>query len=73
MPSPMPAPRDVTINGEPQQVTAANLADVVHDLGFGEARLATALNGDFVPAARRKETALKSGDRIEIVTARQGG
>jgi sulfur carrier protein len=73
MPLTRPAPRDVTINGEPQRVTAVTLADVVHELGYRDARLATALNGDFVPAARRASIVLNAGDRIEIVTARQGG
>jgi sulfur carrier protein ThiS len=59
MPLTRPAPRDVTINGEPQRVTAVTLADVVHELGYRD--------------ARRASIVLNAGDRIEIVTARQGG
>ena len=35
--------------------------------------LATALNGKFVPAAKRAATALTAGDRIEILAPMQGG
>lgn len=71
----MPLPRSVTIsiNGEPRELSAATLEQALRELGYGDAKLATALNGDFVPARRRGETALTSGDRIEILTARQGG
>ena len=40
---------------------------------IGEAKVATALNGEFVPARARAATPLKEGDRIEIVAPRQGG
>lgn len=69
----MPLPRSVIINGKPCDVAAATLEEALHELGYGDAKLATALNGDFVPAPRRGQTSLKSGDRIEIVAARQGG
>jgi sulfur carrier protein len=35
--------------------------------------IAVALNGAVVPRAAWKETALRAGDTIEIVRARQGG
>ncbi|RUW18483.1 sulfur carrier protein ThiS, partial [Mesorhizobium sp. M1E.F.Ca.ET.041.01.1.1] len=35
--------------------------------------LATALNGDVVPAAGRAEFRLSEGDRIEILSPMQGG
>ena len=64
---------DVMVNGEDRRVTAVTLETALLELGFGESKVATALNGDFVPAGRRGSTALKRGDRIEIVSARQGG
>ncbi len=35
--------------------------------------IAVALNGALVPRAAWRETALKAGDSVEIVRARQGG
>lgn len=64
---------EVIVNGERQALAAATLSAAVDELGFGTAKVATALNGDFVPAARRTFVTLRPGDRIEIVTARQGG
>ena len=63
----------LVVNGEMQEVPAATLAEAVQSLDFGEAKIATALNGEFVPARARAVTTLKDGDRIEIVAPRQGG
>lgn len=63
----------VVVNGELQEVRAATLAEVVQSLDFGEAKVATALNGEFVPVRSRETTPLRDGDRIEIVAPRQGG
>jgi sulfur carrier protein len=63
----------ITINGTKTEVTATNLADLLMELGHGDAKVATALNEDFVPAAARADTALEAGDRVEIVAPRQGG
>jgi sulfur carrier protein len=63
----------LVVNGEMQEVPAATLAEAVQSLDFGEAKVATALNGEFVPARARAATLVKDGDRIEIVAPRQGG
>ena len=63
----------LVVNGEPRDVRAATLAEALQSLDYGEARVATALNGEFVPARAREGTRLKTGDRIEIVAPRQGG
>ena len=63
----------LVVNGELQDVPAATLAEALQSLDLAEARIATALNGEFVPARIRQATALKDGDRIEIVAPRQGG
>ena len=64
---------NITVNGEPQEIAAANLAEALVALDFAEAVVATALNGEFVPKRKRAETPLAEGDRIEIVAPRQGG
>ncbi|OZO45460.1 thiamine biosynthesis protein ThiS [Pseudomonas fluorescens] len=63
----------ITINGTKTEVQATNLADLLKELGHGDAKVATALNEDFVPVAARTDTALEAGDRVEIVAPRQGG
>lgn len=62
----------ITVNGTTHQLAAPTLAEALVELGYGGARVATALNGDFVPAAARGR-ALNEGDRIEILAPRQGG
>lgn len=61
------------MNGQLQETEARTLAELCAALGYGDAKIATAVNGDFVPAASRAETALAGEDRVEIVAPRQGG
>lgn len=63
----------IDVNGVPQDVEAATVEDALQMLGWGEQRVATALNGTFVPAAARDRTALSPGDRLEVLAAMQGG
>ncbi|WP_375260028.1 sulfur carrier protein ThiS [Citreimonas sp.] len=63
----------ITVNGTATEVRADTLAAALDELGYGDAKVATALNESFVPAAAREQTALSTGDRIEIVAPRQGG
>ena len=63
----------IEVNGEAREVTAATVAEALMALGWGEARVATALNGSFVPKAARETTALSDGDKLEVLTAMQGG
>lgn len=63
----------IDVNGMPQDVEATTVEDALQMLGWGEQRVATALNGTFVPAAARDRTALSPGDRLEVLAAMQGG
>lgn len=63
----------VVVNGAAVATRCTTLAELVIEQGFGEARVATALNGSFVPARERAATRLETGDRVEILAARQGG
>lgn len=65
--------KTLLVNGEPREIKAATLAAALDALDYGEAKVATALNGEFVPARARKATQVKDGDRIEILAPRQGG
>lgn len=64
---------NVLINDEPQDVTAQTLDDLLSELGFTGARIATAVNGDFVPKGERAGVRIQDGLRIEIVAPMQGG
>jgi sulfur carrier protein len=64
---------EVTVNGEPHEIAAADLAEALVALDFADAVVATAVNGEFVPKRKRAQTPLRPGDRIEIVAPRQGG
>jgi len=63
----------ITINGEKRETQAATLEQLCAGLGYEERRVATAVNGAFVPADHRRDTRLHYDDRIEIVAPRQGG
>ncbi len=72
--SPGEAPEIVIhVNAEPRAVRAATLADMLEALGYGGQKVATAINGDFVPERLRAQTPIGAGDRIEVLSARQGG
>jgi len=49
------------------------LAALLPQLGFGDATVATAVNGQFVPHAVRSGCLVREGDRIEILAPMQGG
>jgi sulfur carrier protein len=63
----------IMVNGAERTISVETLAELCRSLGYGEMKVATALNGAFVPADRRAETRLSPEDRIEIVAPRQGG
>ena len=63
----------IIVNGVELELGAATLAEALAALDYADAIVATALNGEFVPARKREAAALNEGDRIEIVAPRQGG
>lgn len=63
----------IMVNGEKTDVSATTLEAILVELGHGDAKVATALNEEFVPATLRADTELEAGDRLEIVAPRQGG
>ena len=63
----------VVVNGQPASTSAATLAALLLEAGYGGAKVATALNGAFVAERARAQTRLQDGDQIEIVAPRQGG
>ncbi|MCQ0969647.1 sulfur carrier protein ThiS [Paracoccus sp. TK19116] len=63
----------ITLNGAPTDVKAETLAAALDELGYADAKVATALNERFVPSAARADAVLSPGDRIEVVAPQQGG
>ncbi|GAA1078585.1 MAG: sulfur carrier protein ThiS [Nocardiopsis sp. BM-2018] len=69
---------ELIINGQAQETAAATVEAVVRDLtsaGDGEIRggIAVAVNDEVVPRAVWADTALAAGDRVDVLTAVQGG
>jgi len=64
----------VTVNGQPREVpadtTVGHLVATVTELATG---VAAAVNGEVVPRRSWAGTLLRDGDRVEVVTAMQGG
>jgi sulfur carrier protein len=61
------------LNGVSIDAQVLTLADLLVSEGFGEAKVATAVNGEFVPAPMRAEQILSPGDAVEILAPMQGG
>ncbi|GAA1192136.1 sulfur carrier protein [Kitasatospora gansuensis] len=64
----------LTVNGAPRQVPpSTTLAELVATLSTAPTGVAAALNEAVVPRSAWGTTALDAGDRVEILTAVQGG
>ena len=63
----------ISINGVLTIVSAKNMEKILNEVGYGEMRVATALNGVFVPVENRPECQIEEGDQLEVVSPRQGG
>jgi sulfur carrier protein len=63
----------IAVNGEALEVGAQDLAGLLAELGYDPALVATAVNESFVRAKQRGGLRLNDGDRVEILTPRQGG
>ncbi|HEX9159361.1 MAG TPA: sulfur carrier protein ThiS [Rhizomicrobium sp.] len=63
----------VIINGQAREISSRSVDALLGELEYEGAHFAIAVNYDVLPKSRWAETALKSGDEIEIITPRQGG
>ncbi|MCX4991505.1 MULTISPECIES: sulfur carrier protein ThiS [unclassified Streptomyces] len=65
---------NIVVNGERQRIAAGTALDtLVATLTPAPAGVAAALNETVVPRAQWSSTALTEGDRVEVLTAVQGG
>ena len=65
----------IRVNGESEALSATTLEALLAEKAGDTMQrgIAVALNGSVVPRAAWRETALRAGDSVEIVRARQGG
>lgn len=63
----------ICLNGEDRETAGQTLAALVEEAGFAARKIATAVNGEFVPAPARGQRTLAEGDRVEILAPMQGG
>ncbi|CAK7285335.1 MULTISPECIES: sulfur carrier protein ThiS [Streptomyces] len=67
-------PFTISVNGERRQVSPGTALDtVVRSLVRSPSGVAAAVNETVVPRTRWASTALAEGDRVEVLTAVQGG
>ena len=65
---------EISVNSERRQVEAAvTLADALTQWGYECARVAVAINSEFVPRASYGERQLVSGDCVDVVAPVAGG
>ena len=63
----------IRINGQLEDIDADSLDAALTQLGYGDAKVATAVNGEFVPEGNRSTYVLQDGDRLEVLAPMQGG
>lgn len=64
----------ISVNGEPREVAAGTTLDaVVATLTAAPSGVAAALNETVVPRGQWPATPVGEGDRVEVLTAVQGG
>lgn len=63
----------IIVNGETLETQSDTLAGLLVELGFEGGWYATAVNSEVVTGEARQGAKLVEGDRVEILTPRQGG
>ncbi|MGW7258630.1 sulfur carrier protein ThiS [Streptomyces sp. NPDC054834] len=65
---------NISVNGERREIAPGTALDaLVNSLTAAPRGVAAALNETVVPRAQWPSTALAEGDRVEVLTAVQGG
>lgn len=63
----------ICVNGSWCESHAPDVARALIELGYGDAVVATAVNGEFIPTNARDTTGLSEGDQLEVLAPMQGG
>lgn len=65
---------ELSVNNEIKTLTdKALLSDALQQWGYGDSKIAVAINGEFVPRSTYPERELTNGDQIDIVKPVGGG
>jgi sulfur carrier protein len=65
---------NISVNNEPKEIEInTTLSDALLQWGFGETKIAVAINSEFVPRSTYKDRQLENGDQIDIVKPVGGG
>jgi sulfur carrier protein len=64
---------ELIVNGEARRAKATNIRALLSELEFEGGFFAVAVNQTVVPRRSWDEAVLRDGDKIEIVSPRQGG
>lgn len=64
---------NLTVNGQAHKCNAVTLAALLEELGYKDATVATARNGEFVSVDCRNVEPIEDGDKIEILAPMKGG
>ncbi len=64
----------LSLNNEPVQIDANTLlSDALVAWGYGNDKVAVAINGEFVPRAQYPQQQLRDGDQVDVVSPVGGG
>lgn len=64
----------ISVNNEIKSIaTATLLNDALRDWGYGDSKIAVAINQEFVPRSTYSERTLSNNDQIDIVHPVGGG
>jgi sulfur carrier protein len=64
----------IEVNGKPREIAnGMSVASLLEELGVKQPHVAVELNLEVVPRAEHAATALREGDRLEVVTLVGGG
>jgi sulfur carrier protein len=65
---------ELSVNNESKSLTDnILLSDALQQWGYGDSKIAVAINGEFVPRSTYTERKLLNGDQIDIVKPVGGG
>ena len=65
----------IVLNGEPRERDGATIVELLADLGFETSArgVAVAVDGEVIPRAEWGERRVNEGERVEALSAMQGG
>jgi sulfur carrier protein len=63
----------VIVNGSAREVEVVSVEGLVAELTAARRGVAVAVNGEVVPRSAWPGAVLRDGDRVEVLTAAQGG